>query len=296
MILDVMKRISFFLIILGICGALCAGCAKRPTGEDKVLAKVSNKLITLKDFKDRIGKLPVYYQNIVNKNKKRFLDETIVEILFYEEAIRKGLDRDREAKEVIAEAKKKILIAKLIKNEVEDKIKIGDDEIRGFYETHKEDFKTPELWRASHILVATEENAKDILNELSKGANFEELAKARSMDATASRGGDVGYFRIGQLVPDFEKACTKLNVGEISEAVHTQFGYHIIKLTDRKEPAVEDLEKVKRAIEEELRKRKRSELFDNLVLNLKNKYKVTIEEDVFKTLETLNADKDVETK
>jgi peptidyl-prolyl cis-trans isomerase C len=235
--------------------------------------------------------MPSYYQNIVDRNKKRFLDEMIVETMFYEEAVRKGIGRDHEIKEIIKEAEKKILIAKLIKSEVEDKIEVKDDEVRNFYEAHKDDFKTPELWRASHILVATEEEAKSIRDDISKGASFEELARTRSMDATASRGGDIGYFRQGQLVPDFEKACLELKTGDLSDIVHTQFGYHVIKLTDKKEPAAEAFEKVRQKIEDELKKKKRSELFDNLVLKLKEKYNVHIEEDVFKSLEALNEEK-----
>ncbi|MBI5143666.1 MAG: peptidylprolyl isomerase [Candidatus Omnitrophica bacterium] len=290
------RKVKFFAIFWMGALILTAGCARQPSDDDKVLATVSNKSITLKDFKSRIAKLPSYYKNIVEKNRKRFLDETIMEMLFYEEAVRQSLDRDREVKDVINEARKKILIAKLIKNEVEDKIKIGEDEAKRFYELHKDDFKSQELWRASHILVATEKEAGDILNELSNGASFEELARSRSMDATAARGGDVGYFRMGQLVPDFEKACMKLEIGQTSEVVRTQFGYHIIKLTDKKEPAIEPYEKVKQAIEEELKRKKRSELFDKLVLNLKERYGVKIEEDVFKSLEALNEGKKAETK
>lgn len=262
-----------------------SGCGNKPSGDDRVLAKVSNRFVTLKEFKSRIAKMPSYYQNIVEKNRKRYLDELIVEMLFYEEAIRDGLDRDKEVQDVINEAKKKILIAKLIKNEVEDKIKISDQEMEQFYENNKDKFQSPPMRRASHILVATEKDARDVLDELSKGAKFEDLAMARSMDATASRGGDVGYFRSGQVVPEFEKVCLKLNVGEVSDVVHTQFGYHVIKLTDIKEAASEDYEEVKGTIEGELKKQKRRELFDKLVLNLKGKYGVEIKEDVFETLD-----------
>ncbi len=282
------KKLLFLIIPMMICGIVDAGCAKKQSPNDKILAKVSNKTITLKEFKARIAKLPSYYQHIIDRNKKRYLDEIIMETLLYEEAVRKGLDKDREVKEVIIEAKKKILVAKLIKNEVEDNIKVTDAEMRQFYGANKEQFKSSALWRASHILVASEKDAKDMLDSLSKGASFEELARTHSMDATASRGGDIGYFRIGQLVPDFEKTCLKLNVGEISDILRTQFGYHIIKLTDKKEPVVQNYEKVRGEIEEELKKRKRSELFDHLVLSLKNKYGVEIKEDVFKSLDGAN--------
>jgi len=278
------RRIFFIMLLLGIALGLYA-CARKASDDDRVIARVSNKFITIKNFKSKIAKIPPYYRNVVEKNKKRYLDEVIIEMLFYEEAVRKGIGRDREIREVIDQAKKKIIIAKLIKDEVEDKVSAVDDEMRKYYEAHRDEFKTPELWRASHILVASEKEAKDILDELAKGANFEELAKARSTDATASRGGDVGYFREGQVIPDFEKACMKLKVGETSDIVKTQFGYHIIKLTDKKESGVQSYEEARRSIENELKRKKRSELFNKLVLSLKDKYGVEVKEDVFESME-----------
>ena len=285
-ILTMKRKILFLLIPALILGLVHIGCARKESPDDKILAKVSNRTITVRDFKSRAAKMPSYYQNIIEKNKKGYLDDVILEMLLYEEAIRNGVDKDKEVKDILEAARKKIIVAKFIKNEVEDKIRVADSETKQFYEYHKDDFKSPEMWRASHILVSTEKEAMDMQDVLTKGANFEELAKAHSIDATASRGGDVGYFRAGQLVPDFEKACLKLNVGQVSDIVHTQFGYHIIKLMDKKEPAIERYEKVKSVIEGELRKRKRSELFDALVAKLKTKYGVEIKEDVFKSLGT----------
>jgi hypothetical protein len=241
-----MSNIKIFIIILSAVSALTvSGCAKKPSPDDKILVKVSDSVITVKDFKSRIAKLPPYYRKIVEKDNKRYLEEMIMEKLFYEAAIRKGLDRDKEVVEIVSQAKKKIVTAKLVETEVDANIKITEDEMKQYYEAHKGEFKTPELWRASHILVATEKEARDILDALAKGAKFEDLAREKSMDATASRGGDIGFFRVGQLVPDFEKACLKLGIGQTSDVVKTQFGYHIIKLTDKKEAGVEDFDKAK---------------------------------------------------
>jgi peptidyl-prolyl cis-trans isomerase C len=282
-----MKNIKIFIAILSAISALVlsSGCAKKPSLDDKVLVKVSDSIITVKDFKSRIAKLPPYYRNIVEKDSKRYLEEIIMEKLFYEAAIRKGLDRDKEVVEIVNQAKKKIITAKLIETEVDANVKITKDEMKQYYETHKGDFKTPELWRASHILIATEKEARDILDALAQGAKFEDLAKEKSMDATATRGGDIGFFRLGQLVPDFEKACLKLSIGQTSDVVKTQFGYHIIKLTDKKEAGAEDFDKAKGKIENVLKKQKRVELFNNMVMGLKNKYGVEVNEDVLNEID-----------
>jgi peptidyl-prolyl cis-trans isomerase C len=264
---------------------LSSGCAKKPSPDDKILVKVSDSFITVKDFKARIAKLPPYYRKIVEKDNKRYLEEMIMEKLFYEAAIRKGLDRDKEVVEIVSQAKKKIITAKLVETEVDANVKITDGEMKQYYEVHKGEFKTPPLWRASHILVATEKEAGDILDALAKGAKFEDLAREKSMDATASRGGDIGFFRIGQLVPDFEKACLKLSIGETSDVVKTQFGYHIIRLTDKKEAGAEDFDKAKGKIENALKKQKRVKLFDRLVTDLKNKYGVVVNEDVLNEID-----------
>ncbi len=180
-------------------------------------------------------------------------------------------------------------MAKFIKIEVDDKVTVSEDEMKKFYEEHKENFKRPQMWRASHILVASETEAKDISAELSKGKGFEELAREKSIDATAARGGDVGYFRKGQVIPEFENTCFGMEPGQTSGIVHTQFGYHIIKLTDRKRETIEPFEEAEPAIEGNLKLKKRTELFNKLVSDLKDKYRVRVEDDALKTIEVVNA-------
>ncbi len=89
-----MKKTILYLIMITFLAAPC-GCGKKPSPDDKVLVKVSNSFITVNDFRSRIAKLPSYYQSIVEKNKKRYLEDIIVEKLFYEEAVRKGLGEIR---------------------------------------------------------------------------------------------------------------------------------------------------------------------------------------------------------
>ncbi len=283
-----MKSLYTIFICLVIAGSIFPiGCTKQ---EGTILATVGNRVITLEDYKGRVSKLPPYYQDIVKRDKRKFLEDIIVQEIFYEEAIRRGLDKDKEIREVIKAAKKKIYMAKLIKNEVEDRISVTEDMIRQYYEEHKEGYKTPHRWRASHILVSTEEEAKSALEELSRGASFEELARKVSKDNAARRGGDIGYFTRRQLLPEFEEACLKLKVGELSPVVKTQFGYHIIKMTDEQPPKIESFENMRSLIQNELRKEQRKELFNNLVMQLKASYNVKVEEDGFKLLEEKSGD------
>ncbi|MBP7056128.1 MAG: peptidylprolyl isomerase [Candidatus Omnitrophica bacterium] len=278
------------IIYLAIAVIAFSGCARKASEDDKVIATISSQPITLKQFNARVAKLPAYYKTLIDKNKKLYLDDIIIEQLFYEEAIRKGVNRDSEVVDLLNEAKRKIYISKYIQNEIDNNIKVTDMEVKEFYDSNKDDFKTPPLWRASHILVGSEEQAKSILEDLSKGGNFEELAKKNSIDATATRGGDVGFFRMGQLIPEFENACVKLSKGQTSGIIHTQFGYHIIKLTDKREPTAESYEKVREIIEGRLKKTKREEAMNKLILDLKSRYNVIVDKDVFQSSQIVAED------
>lgn len=291
--MHIMTYIASLLILASI---FLSGCESKPAGQDKILATVGNKFITLHDFKQKLSKLPSYYQGMAEKNKKTLFEDMIVESLFLEDAVRKGIDRDKEVRDIINEARKKIIIAKFVKTEVDDKIKISEEEMKKYYEEHKDEFRKPEMWRASHILVASEGEAKDVQAAIAGGKSFQDLAREKSIDATASRGGDVGYFRKGQVVQEFENACFELKVGDVSPIVHTQFGYHIIKLTDKKPETVRPFEEAKPMLENELRIKERNDLFDKLVIDLKDKYRVRVEDDAIKAIEASGPKKEDQSK
>jgi len=285
------KSLRASILIISVLACL-AGCGSKSPGQDKILATVGNKFITLGDFKQRLSRIPAYYKGMADKNKKALLDEMIMESLFMEDAVRKGVDRDKEVRDMLQEAKKKIIMAKFMKTEVDDKIKVSEEDMKKYYEDHKDEYKKPEMWRASHILVANEAQAKEALAALTGGKKFQDIAKESSIDATAVRGGDVGYFRKGQVVPEFENACFALDVGQTSPIIHTQFGYHIIKLTDKRPESQQSFEEAKPMIENDLRASKRSELFGKLVLDLKNKYRVRVEDDAAKAIDAIGGKKE----
>lgn len=270
------KRVVIFLLVSVT--FLLNGCAKR--GE-KMLAKVNDKSITLREFNKRVERLPKSYQEIIKGQRRQFLEDLIDEELLYEEALKSKIDKNPETQEVIAEAKKKILISRLIKERADDKISIPERDIEKYYNEHSEDFMLPERWRASHILVDTPEEAEQIKQKINQGESFENLAKEKSKDAAAKQGGDVGYFTKGQLIPEFEQACFGLEVGEISGIVKTKFGYHIIKLTERKNPEVQNFSAVKDLIKKEMEREQKKKLLQELMANLKNSARITINEKFF---------------
>lgn len=130
-----------------------------------------------------------------------------------------------------------------------DEIVITDEDIAEYYEENKEMLNYSKQIQASHILVETEELAKSILEQLNQGADFAELAKEHSTDeGTAERGGDLGRFGRGSMVQPFEEAAYNLEIGELSDIVESDFGYHIILLTDKQKMfTIEDDEDILRS-------------------------------------------------
>lgn len=140
---------------------------------------------------------------------------------------------DREDFE--AQVKDQLIISKF-KEKLTSDVKVTDDEVKKYYDENKEMFElpSPEI-RASHILVDTEDEAKEILAKIKDGADFEELAKKYSKDPGSKElGGDLGYFAEGKMVPEFEEAAFALKPGEVSEIVKSEYGYHIIKVTGKR--------------------------------------------------------------
>jgi len=160
----------------------------------------------------------------------------------------------------------KLLQDQLIINNLEEKLTadviVTDEEVKKYFDSNQDMFKlpSPEI-RASHILVATEDEAKKILDEIKAGKDFAELAKKYSTDkASKDNGGDLGYFGKGTMDPEFEKAAFALKQGEVSQPVKTQFGYHIIKVTG--ERASLGFDDVKDYIKSNLESSKKNEEFN----------------------------------
>jgi len=271
---------KYFFLSLCIIGCFLlafAGCRKTAE-KNAVLASIGSSKITMVDFNERIANLPAQYREIIRKRKKEYLDELVNNTLLYQEALRKKVSSEKDVKKVIEEARKKILVARLLKDEIDDVINIDEEEIVNFYYANQSKYLEPEVFRASHILVFSRSDAKGILAEIRSGADFDETAKSKSIDPTAQNGGDIGYFAKGQLMPKFEAACGSLEIGEVSTVVKTKLGYHIIKLTDRKSPELKPIDEVTGEIRHTLYVSKHKKLLNELIEKLKGKTSISINE------------------
>ena len=234
----------------------------------KVLAKVKDYAITEEMLNETVEALRTQQNiNITSEEQKQdLLDELIARQLVVEDAIESGLTQTEEFQKLYREFVFQHSIGQMFKT-----INVTDEECEAYYNENKEQFKD-EMIRAAHILVEEEEKANELLAAIEGGADFHELAGANSKCPSGSRGGDLGDFGRGQMVPEFEQAAFALNIGEISGVVKTQFGYHLIKLLDKKD--VVPFTDVKGQIQQYLTSKKQNEMYSNFTQGLKSKYTV----------------------
>ncbi len=271
--------------------SLCA-CKPAPTEKAKttgtVLAEVNGNAITTDDFKAEIDKLPPYLKPMVQseEGKKELLDSMIVRQIILEQAKKDGVDKDKEVSDRMEDLRKRLIVETYLKKKVEKEAQISDQEMKKFYDENKDKFKAGDQVKASHILVKTEKEATDILAQLKGGAKFEDLAKKFSTDSTASKGGDLGWFPKGAMVPEFDKVAFNLKEGEMSGIVKTQFGFHIIKVTGKRPAGITPYEEVKEQIKSNLLPAKQQEIFTKMKEEMKKSAKISIKDEVLKNFDS----------
>ena len=184
------------------------------------------------------------------------------------------------------ELRKGLAIQKLIDQEIVQKTKVSDEEIKAFYDGEPASFKKPEQVKASHILIKVEPDAddakkaaarkkiEDVQMKIKKGGDFEALAKEYSEGHSGPKGGDLGYFGRGQMVKPFEETAFALKPGEVSDVVETRFGYHLIKVVDKKPGTIISYDETKDKIKQFLVQQKSRKQLDLYIEKLKGKAKI----------------------
>lgn len=216
----------------------------------------------------------------LSQSKSRFPNEEA-----FEKAIQSMDLTDADLKEY---SRRDIVITNFIDRTIASKISVSDGETRKFYDENQDKFDQGETVRASQILIGVDAKASDaekkkarekagkLRKELAGGADFAKLAKENSTSPDGQQGGDLGYFGKGQMVPAFEKAAFGLKTGEMSDVVETSFGYHIIKLTDRKPAEKIAYEVARPRIEGYLKNQKISEKVSSLLEEKRKEAKIEI--------------------
>ena len=201
---------------------------------NKVLATINGDKITSKDVDQISADLDPQFARLPDEQRRLAALAAIIDIkALAAKAEAEKLDATPEFKARMQFLKDRALHNDFFKQQVVDKI--TDADVRARYDKEMAAMPPQNEVRARHILVKTKEEAEAIIKQLDGGASFEDVAKAKSTDGSAAQGGDLGYFSAGQMVPEFEKAAMALDVGKYTkEPVQTQFGFHVIKLEDKR--------------------------------------------------------------
>lgn len=242
--------------------------------EQRVLATIDGIAVTDAEVNAFIKNLPAEQQMYAENPqfRQQCLEQIVSVYLYAKLAEEEQLDQTDEFKKILENAKKDIL-AQLTVNTVLRDITVSEEEARKFYEENPQHFAKGMTVSAKHILVDSEETCKAILASLQNGEkSFEDAAKEFSTCPSSARGGDLGEFGRGQMVPEFEQAAFAAEIGQIVGPVKTQFGCHLIKVEKKDDGSVVPYESAAEQIKANLLQQKQNEVYFAKTKELRQKY------------------------
>ena len=247
-------RLGRFALCAGALALIAAALLALPTGparaqSDPVIAKVNGAEIHESDLAMAEEDVGQNAQQLSGDAKRDYLISYLADVIVASKAAEDKKVADQpQFKSRLTFIRNKLLMETLLQDV--GKAALTPEAMQKVYDEAKKQMGGEQEVRARHILVPTEEEAKAVLAEIKKGTDFAELAKQKSKDpGAAAEGGDLGYFSKEQMVPEFAEAAFKLEKGQVSDPVKTQFGWHIIKVEDKRTKPVPEFDKVKDQIE-----------------------------------------------
>ena len=220
-----------------------------------IVANVNNEDISLETMIHAMNELPPEIQSQPFMSYYEDLLERVIDIkLFAQEGKKMKLDEEPSVRAAIDFVIEKVLMQAFLSKYIQENIK--EENLKASYNNFIADETSREEIKASHILMDTESEAIDVINMLNDGDDFAELAKNKSTGPSGPSGGDLGWFKRGQMVPPFEKAAFSLNKNEITQLpVQTQFGWHVIKIFDKRIPEAPSYENMKSKLIQDLERK-----------------------------------------
>jgi peptidyl-prolyl cis-trans isomerase C len=255
--------------------------AAQKAASGEVVATYNGEKLTSDEVTKELERLPPPSRTYLAspERKRQFVDNLIMNDLLFDEGKKSGIDRDPEIDRQVTDLRKRLVVQRVMR-QYQTPPTISDEQAKAYYDANPDLYSTTQI-HASHILVKDENTAKEIREELKAHPDkFADLAREKSTDTTtAPKGGDLGMFGQGRMVPDFERAAFALKPSEISDVVKTQYGYHIITVTERKEGERKPFEQVKEQIRATLRNKTLQDQTQNHFEELRKAANVKIDEE-----------------
>ena len=237
--------------------------------DEFVIMKVNNQDVSSAEVQHMweglfpAGQAPAF-DTIKPDMKERILRALMAEKIIYGEAQKAGVDKSDKVNKEVEDVKKKIVVRSYLDTKTADSI--SDADVKKEYDVMVSAIKDEKEVHARHILVTTEQEAKDVKKKLDAGKSFDDVAKDNSKDAgSAKNGGDLGWFTKDKMVPEFANAAFAMKKGDISGPVKSSFGWHIIKVEDTRKVAAPAYAEVKDQIKSRLQEKKLNDYIGSLV-------------------------------
>ncbi len=232
-------------------------------GPDVLDSLISDKIVELESKAKNI----TITDADIDKELQKYIEQYGGQAAFEQALASSGYTMDAIKKNV----KMNLTMVKLL----EPEITITDDELQKYFDENKSSFDQPEKVKASHILVDTEEKAKEVKDKLAAGEDFAKLAAEYSSDTgTKDNGGDLGFFGKGEMVPEFEQVAFTLEVGQVSEPVKSDYGYHIIKVVEKQAAKEATFEASKAEVKDAVLQQKLPDAYNTWIQDKYTKYKI----------------------
>lgn len=255
------------------------GLSAGAQAQTKVLATVDGQPITDGDVTAAAATLGAQLAQLPEDARKRAVLDRLVDMrVIASNAVKAGLDKTDAFKARMEQVRLQLLVNEFVKAKVEPAA--TEDAIKARYDKDAKSYNPPEEMHARHILVKTEDEAKAVIADLLKGGDFAAIAKEKSQDpGSGAQGGDLGFFGPGDMVPEFEKAAETLKPGEFTkEPVKSQFGWHVIKLEEKRKQPVPALD----AVHDQVKQAVVGETFSKMLEEMKKSAKIEIDEAALK--------------
>lgn len=254
-------------------GDLSGSLNTQPTS--RVLAQVDGKPITEEDvsrFIQAMGRNGQAYNT--PQGRAAVLDQLIAQRLFLLDAQRNLYEREPAFKAQLAAVKDQLLMEYSITKCLQG-VRVTEEEVKAYYNEHKDDLQAEASVNASHILVDSEDRANELLADIRAGKiSFEDAARQHSTCPSGKQGGSLGDFAQGQMVPEFDQAVFSMEEGELRGPVKTQFGYHIIRLNKKNEASPISYSDIREELYQQVSQEKQQEAYQKKINQLKLLYPV----------------------